>query len=200
MSTRLEKILVAMYQLSNGSTKPCRYEDIVVKAFQLYPSDFQLRGHPQYPDSSDIHKPLYGPLKRQGLVRGAEKMFCLTEKGLTKAQVFAQPKQKGKLDSAERFTRDLAHEIERLKSTNAWHLFLEGSKDKILDTDFYAYLGVTVRTERNSFLGRLRSVEDAVITAAKVDPQPMHVKLEEMHKFLLNKFDQIIKRQNGGLL
>lgn len=199
MSTRPEKILIAMHALSKGTTDPCRYEDIVVKAFELYPTDFQLRGHPQYPDSSDIHKPLYGPLKRQGLVKAANKMFSLTEKGLTKANLMTQTKDTSGANKGERITRDVAREIERLTTTNAWRLFVEGNKDKILDTDFYSYIGVTVRTERNSFLGRLHSVEDAIKIAVKVDPQPMHVKLEELCKFLFKKFDLIIKRQNGGI-
>ena len=186
-----------MYSLSKGTTRPCRYEDIVVKAFELYPADFQLRGYSQYPDSSDIHKPLYGPLKRQGLVRAANKMFSLTEKGLTKVKIFVQSKKENQKDGVERITRDLAHEIERLKATNAWRLFLEGNQDKILDTDFYVYLGVTVRTERNSFLGRVHSVDDAVKTAVKIDPQPTHLKLEELHIFLFKKFDAILKRQKG---
>ena len=52
-----------MYRLAHGHTSALKYEDIVVKAFELYPEEFALRGYSQYPDSSDIHKPLYGPLK-----------------------------------------------------------------------------------------------------------------------------------------
>lgn len=199
MSTRPEKILIAIRALSKGTTDPCRYEDIVVKAFELYPADFQLRGYSQYPDSSDIHKPLYGPLKRQGLVKAANKMFSLTEKGLTKANLMTRIKDTGGTNKGERITRDVVREIERLTTTNAWRLFIEGNQDKILDTDFYSYIGVTVRTERNSFIGRLHSVEDAVKIAVKIDPQPIHVKLEELCKFLFKKFDLIIKRQNGGM-
>lgn len=199
MSTRPEKILIAMHDLARGTTQPCRYEDIVVKAFELFSTDFQLRGYPQYPDSSDIHKPLYGPLKRQGLVKAANKMFSLTDKGLTRAKILAQPKKDSELGRGERITRDVAHEIERLQTTNAWRLYLEGNQDKILDTDFYVFLGVTVRTDRNGFLGRLRSVEEAVKIAAKVDSQLSHLKLSELCGFLFTKFDPIIKRRNGGV-
>src|SRR5687768_6324691 len=82
---RPQKILVAMFLLSEGSTKPLKYEDIVVKAFLKFPDDFALRGYPEYPDSSDIHKPLYGVLKRQGLIRSGDKSFSLTERGVTEA-------------------------------------------------------------------------------------------------------------------
>lgn len=187
-----------MYELSKGTTDPCRYEDIVVKAFELYPADFQLRGYSQYPDSSDIHKPLYGPLKRQGLIKAANKMFCLTEKGLTRVRFISDPNKTNQSGKAERITRDVASEIERLQTTNAWRLFVEGNEEKILDTDFYVFLGVTVRTDRNSFLGRKRSVEDAVNIAAKVDSQPIHLKLKELCALLFNKFKPIIDRRNGG--
>ncbi len=64
---RPEKILVAMYALTDGETRMLSYEDIVVKAFELFPDEFALRGYPNFPDASDIHKPLYGPLRRAGL-------------------------------------------------------------------------------------------------------------------------------------
>src|ERR1043166_4572614 len=75
---RPEKILVAMHRLSSGTTKMLKYEDIVVEAFKVFPDEFALRGYSQYPDSSDVHKPLYGILKRNGLVRAAHKTFGLT--------------------------------------------------------------------------------------------------------------------------
>ncbi len=54
-----QKLLAVMFDLCKGEPKALQYEDIVVTAFTRYPEDFQLRGYPQYPDSSDIHKPLY---------------------------------------------------------------------------------------------------------------------------------------------
>ncbi len=75
------KILAAMRELSPDSPRRLRYEDIVVKAFEMFPREFQLRGHPEFPDASDIHKPLYGPLKRMGLVTAANKRFRLTQRG-----------------------------------------------------------------------------------------------------------------------
>jgi hypothetical protein len=54
--TKWQKILATMYDLCGGESKPLQYEDIVVAAFKRYPEDFQLRGYPQYPDSSDPRK------------------------------------------------------------------------------------------------------------------------------------------------
>src|ERR1017187_9591861 len=106
--SRPDKILLALHSLSDKTIRPCKYEDIVVKAFQLFPEDFQLRGYPQFPDSSDIHKPLYGPLKRAGLVRAANKTFALTERGLTRAtSLSGGAKNTGSDVSEKRLTRDI---------------------------------------------------------------------------------------------
>lgn len=75
-----------MFQLSGGGNLPLEYEDIVVKSWQLFPEEFGLRKYVhQYPDSSDQHKPLYGPLKDKGYVLSGNKKFRLTEKGIAYA-------------------------------------------------------------------------------------------------------------------
>ena len=199
---RPEKILLALYALAEGSTRPCQYEDIVVRAFELFPKDFQLRGYPQYPDSSDIHKPLYGPLKREGLIRATHKHFALTEKGLTRAEELASP-GKGSVskESKKRLSRDVEIEIERLVHSSAMQLFASGQKDKIIDTDFYSYVGVTVRTvvtKKNDYLGRLKAVSDAVGEAAVITPIPANLVLLELHKFLIAKFSPASNDKAGG--
>src|ERR1035438_1107708 len=135
---RPQKILVAMCRLSNGTTKPLKYEDIVVKAFEMFPDDFALRGHPEYPDSSDIHKPLYGPLKRNGLIRNAQKTFSLTEKGAEIAARLDGAAGEQSPSSSERVDRSARRELERMLSCAAFGFFRNGRPEKILDTDFYA--------------------------------------------------------------
>ena len=48
-----------MFDLCGGQAKSLQYEDIVVASFKKCPEDFQLRGYPQYPDSSDAHNQLF---------------------------------------------------------------------------------------------------------------------------------------------
>jgi hypothetical protein len=38
-----EKIVATLYKLSGGTTRWCKYEDIVAEAFRLFPEDFHLR-------------------------------------------------------------------------------------------------------------------------------------------------------------
>jgi hypothetical protein len=163
---RPEKILVAMFRLADGTSQPLEYEDIVVESWQLFPDEFGLRKYVhKYPDSSDQHKPLYGPLKDKGYVLSGNKKFRLTEKGLTYA---AQLERALNGDTSQaikasgRLSRDKEMQLKRILSIDAFQLFAEGQKERILDTDFYTYLGVTVRTEKHDFQGQLKTVADAV--------------------------------------
>jgi hypothetical protein len=186
---RPEKILLAMRDLSGGKLRPLKY-----KAFQLFPEDFALRGYPKYPDSSDIHKPLYGPLKRHGYVRANNKMFTLTEKGLSRAAELTSSSS-GNPDHIDRVDQA---ELKRILESEAFQLFATGERDKLLDTDFFSCLGVTVRTPKNDFLGRLYVVEAAVDKGASLHSDPRYEVIRDLHSFLLHKFASIIGRMKGG--
>jgi hypothetical protein len=185
--TRPQKILAVMYDLCQGQPKTLLYEDIVVAAFKKYPEDFQLRGYPEYPDSSDIHKPLY-KMKRQGLVRAANKTFELTPQGLEAAKLLFHS---GRSDK-NRLTKPEEGEINRIINSAAFRLISEGKEDSILDTDFYEYLGVTVRTGKGDFFGRLNNVEKAILAHASKRGDNLSLILQKLHNFLTTKFKEEI--------
>jgi hypothetical protein len=196
---RPEKILVAMHRLSNGTTKMLKYEDIVVEAFKVFPDEFALRGHCEYPDSSDVHKPLYGVLKRSGLVRAAHKMFGLTPKGVQTSERLIT-KAGASLDEArspDRMTRDVEIEVDRMVTSDAVRFFMDGKRDKILDTDFYNFIGCTVRTPANDFLGRLTATTDAVSVAVKLGKPDKQVagQMAATWEFLQQRFKPEIDRR-----
>lgn len=196
---RPEKILIAMFQLSEGTMKALEYEDIVVKAWELFPEEFGLRKYVRkYPDSSDIHKPLYGPLKNRGFVWSGNKKFKLTDKGVTySAELEKILKGVDSSAAPDRLSRDKETELKRICETDAFRLFASGQGDKILDTDFYAYLGTTVRTERHEFLGKLTTVEDAATDAARISQNPKFQLISQLHKFVCEKFASNIARKKG---
>ncbi len=194
-----DKILVALHELSQGSTKPLKYEDIVVAAWKKFPQDFSLRGY-EYPDSSDIHKPLYGPLKSKGFVRTANKFFSLTEHGLTYIGSLLQKTSgaKSAKTKAERLGRDEQAEVEKLLQSDSFKLYENGEKDKILDSDIYAFYGVTVRTGKNEFIGRITVVTSAVDNARRIFPDDTRMKiLRDLNKHLLTdeKFKTVIPQK-----
>jgi hypothetical protein len=160
-------ILAAMRDASGGTTRLCPYEDIVVKAWELFPQEFGLRGYvDRFPDSSDLHKPLYGPLKRDGLVRVQNKKFGLTEKGLGVAADLREPTRQDSRAGA-RLRRDQLIEIDRLAKKSAVRLTRDDQANELLDTDLYDFYGVTVRTKPADFVGRIRTVDEAIDAAVK---------------------------------
>src|SRR5436190_1222512 len=128
---RPEKILVAMFQLSDGTNLPLEYEDIVVKSWQLFPEEFGLRKYVhQYPDSSDQHKPLYGPLKDKGYVLSGNKKFRLTEKGIGYATELERAwkglmplaRTLGAAEKGDRLSRDKEAKLKRICGRDALQL------------------------------------------------------------------------------
>ena len=183
-----QKILSVMFDLSKGESKPLLYVDIVVSAFQRYPEDFQLRGYPQYPDSSDIHKPLYS-MKQDGLVRSANKSFLLTPRGLDVARNLI-----GTADAQrDRLTKQEEKEVNRIVQSQAFRLFQEGEAARILDTDLYEYFGVSVRTPKSEFLGRVNTVEQAIVAHRVKRKDELSDVLAKLHQWLVNHFEEEIQ-------
>jgi hypothetical protein len=99
----------------------------------------------------------------------------------------------GKLLHAEvknkdRLTKLEENEINRILNSAAFRLFQEGQQESILDTDFYEYLGVTVRTPRADCLGRLTNVEHAIEAHVKKRADALSLKLGALHQFVVSKF------------
>ena len=194
---RSEKLLLVMYELSNGHSKGLRFEDIVVAAFQKYPDDFHLRGYTQYPDSGDlVHKPLYD-FRKQGIVEAGNKVFTLTARGLVAAERLQQRLEGKEVAESSRLSGFAEREISRIENVEGFNLFVNGEADKILDTDFFSYLGVTVRTPKNDFIGRLKTVGDAVAELEEANNQsPARVRIPAFHKFMVEKFQNIIQQKS----
>jgi len=184
--------LYVLYMLSGKSRKSVRYEEIVVKVFETYPEDFHLKGYPQYPESGDlVHKPLYS-FKKKGLLVAGNKMFSLTEKGLVASERIESAVTGKTVSNTERVTRDIENEVTRVSKTPGFELFFNDDLESIVDTDFFEYLGVTVRTSRNDFIGRLNTVSD-VVEATKDMKNPIFSNLSSYHTFMVEKFSDIIK-------
>ncbi len=206
--SRAQKILIALYKLSGGTKKQIRFEDIAVKVYKLFTADFQLKGYPLYPDTGDIvHKPLYSDLKKNGFVLSGDKYFSLTSKGIEygKRLMKYSEEDQGVIRNSTpgkfvKLTTTQQKEIERIRESAAFNLYSTGKKKEIIDIDFYSYLGVTVRTGKYDFLGRLSTVENA-IDATKNKSENVYNQLSELHEYLINKFRSnidYVKNTKGG--
>jgi hypothetical protein len=195
-----QKVLVALYRLWNEGRKKVRYEDIVVGVFENYSSDFHLKGYPHFPDSGDaVHKPLYD-YRKKGMVSASNKMFALTPHGVAEAQRLLAI-EKGISPSTEpryRLERDAQIEVDRIRQLESFKLFLAGKYDEIIDSDLFEYLGVSVRSTKNEFIGRLETMKSA-INAVKDSglKDPSLVGAGEFHEFMMSRFGKDIDFKAG---
>ena len=189
------RIIEALFALSPGGPRVVNYEDIVVRAWELHPSDFGLRGYAEkYPDASDIHKRLYNRLKSQGWVRTAgQKKFTLTPSGWEWAEgMFTGTDTPRTPASGTRLGRTSQLEIDHLRQSKAVELYADGLPEQTLDTDFYAFYQTSVRAAPQSFEARLTVVNRALSQAEQAG-LPEAAALREVDRFLRRKFESIIK-------
>lgn len=142
--SKADKVLIALYEIARRSENAISYEDLVVKAFQKFPQDFALRGYPQYPDASDVHKPIYNHLKPKGLVSVSQKTFKLTDSGRRAAQALLGDQNVG-MDAA-RLSRSEEATLERLRHSAAARLVTEGKAEELIDTDCQRFYGFAAWT------------------------------------------------------
>jgi len=178
------KLLIVMYEMVLEQKGTLKYEDMSVRAFKKFRNDFQLRGYPKYPDTEHISKRLYD-LRRDGFIHVRNKFITLTEKGKTYAKQILKAQSGFPQKPSQKLTRDIVSEIERIKNTDAFLLFTTDRKDQILDTDFFAYFGTTVRTERTDFKARIKTVHDVIEAIKSKDEYKTFV---DLHNFLFDRF------------
>jgi hypothetical protein len=195
-----QKVLLALFRLWKDGRKKVRYEDIVVGVFKNHPGDFHLKGYPEFPDTGDaVHKPLYDYRKR-GMVSASNKMFSLTQHGVAEAERL-QAIEKGKPKPTEvrhRLERDAQIEIERIKQLEGFKLFVAGKHADVIDSDLFEYLGVSVRSTKNDFIGRLEAMKSAIAAVANAGlKDPLFIASRQFHAFLLDRFAETIASKSG---
>jgi hypothetical protein len=195
-----QKVLLALYRLWKAGHKKVRYEDIVVRVFKDYPADFHLKGYPEYPDTGDaVHKPLYD-YRKKGMVAASNKMFSLTQHGVAESEKLdrIETGTPAKKEVRHRLERDTEIEIERVKQLEGFKLFLAGKQSDIIDSDLFEYLGVSVRSNKNDFIGRLETMKSAIAALADSGlKEPILLAAHRFHDFLVNRFAESIAIKSG---
>jgi hypothetical protein len=198
ISGRPAKILEALYRLSPDGPRLVTYEDIVVKAWELYPDDFGLRGYSdRYPDASDIHVPLYKELKSNGLVASGptrQKKFKLTNAGWDLANALYADETESTPQATGRMSRSGGQELEHLEHATATRLYLEGKSEEILDTDFFAFYRTSVRAPAREFQSRLAQTQRALEEAQSTNA-PGASDLVAVDRFLRERFADVIDQK-----
>lgn len=187
-----DKILLVLFNLSKGLKKILKFEDIVVALFKKFPNDFHLKGYKEYPDSGDSIKRRLYTFRDGGLLNVNNMIFSLTDKGIDYTQRIKKDIGTKDIGGKENFDRYIEKEVHRIKKLRSFILFLNKDFKNILDTDFFDYLGISVKSERMDFKARLNFIKEVnrVISAEKKEP---FLSINKFHNFMLDKFESDIK-------
>jgi hypothetical protein len=195
--SKQQKILLVLFELSNGEKKNLKFEDISVALFKKFSKDFHMKGYEQYPDSGDsIKRPFY-TFRDKGLLSARNMIFSLTEKGLD-ISLKIKNKVSGKnILEKENFDRYIAKELLRITNLNAFQYFIAGKTNDIFDTDFFDYIGISVRASRMDFKGRLKYISDIIEALRRIDTKKYEL-IISFHSFMLERFDKEINYKSNN--
>ena len=190
--TDVDRVLLALAHAAAGEREAVPYEEIVIESWKRFPDRFSLRRHPEFPDSSDQHKKLYGSLKRSGYVVALhDKNFRITDAGLERAA-----KLDGALASVHRNSAGvrLGRDDERLVrsalSSEAYAKWRDGRASEISDFDARAFLGVAVTTTESDRRSRAAAMTKALANA-ETSRVPAASDLRGLSNFIMEQYAAI---------
>lgn len=195
--SKQQKILLVLFELSRGEKKNLKFEDISVALFKKFSKDFHMKGYEEYPDSGDsIKRPLY-TFRDKGLLSARNMIFSLTEKGLDIALKITNKVSGKNILEKDNFDRYIEREILRITNLNGFKNFIANKINDVFDTDFFDYLGISVRASRMDFKGRLRYIDDIIKSLKSTDAKKFEL-IINFHSFMLKKFDKEINYKSNN--
>jgi|SRR3989344_7595260 len=197
--TKSLKILRAIYELGKNKKEKDKItkEMMVVKAWKMFPSDFSMKGYPQYPNA-DISKYITS-LFRANLLKGGFHNYRITEKGIKFIEEEKLKKQPKKSSDKNKIPRHIEFEINRILTSKVFEYFSSEKKD-FLETDLFEFLGTSARSFKDSnqsnFLSRYNLVVKEVIPFCQKnkDLDNRLNKIIELWNSLQNKFSNLLKK------
>ena len=191
--SRSEKILLFLYEFGNGKRMRVRFEDIVVGIYKKYPQDFHLKGYKEYPDSGDlVHKPLYD-FKKKGYLTAANKIFSLTDRGVEFArQLSGQDKGMDVQKNGDRLSRSSSVEFNRIKALEGFSLYVQGKSTELSENDFYNYFAVSVRSSKNTFIGRMETINATIAELSQNHSDVLYESIIKYHHLLVDRYKNLM--------
>jgi hypothetical protein len=131
--SKAEKLLAAAVALaSSGGQEDFSAEDLVVRAFELFPETFSLKGYSQYPNSNAVLTQVMGrsaPLIVRGWVaKTGTKRYRLTPKGL---EDYSELEGVDAAPATTQLERRKEDALGRLLTSPAYLLFKGDQRDSI---------------------------------------------------------------------
>lgn len=197
-----EKILIAIYDLDKITKKKITVEDVAVKLWKIWPTEFCMRGYPKHPNN-DIQKHITKPLDNNW-VTGGVYGYKITEKGKNYAEQLKNIKSKkqGKKDMNEQ-PRYIKTEFTRIINSRIFKYYTQDKEMDFLESDFFDFLGTSPRSlntkDRNVFLTRYNLViKDVIPFCKKLSKKDEEAKtIIEIWEKLSEKFYGLLNKKVG---
>lgn len=197
-----DKILFVIGELSKTRKDKITVEDVAVKLWQKWPSEFCMRGYSQYPNV-DIQKYIT-KLLDNNIITGGVFNYKITEKGKDYFARLLNLKdhvdQKKGVVSAEH-PRYIRSEINRILNSRAFKYFLENKEPQFLESDFFDFLGTTARSfstkDRNIFLNHYNTIVKDVLSYCEKtkEKDDYSKKIIELWSILSKQFAYILEKK-----
>lgn len=163
--TVAEKLVVAAADLQQRGTSPFSAEDLVVRAWRLFPDTFGLAGYADehgdlmYPDSNRVFSEIMGtkPVRKRGLLeKVGRKQYRLTHSGISLAELLSS--RQGQAPEKTGLGRAARLDLQRLMGTRAFQKFTNGQRDRITFYDACAFWGISPRSSAMNLAARREHV------------------------------------------
>lgn len=163
-----EKALYGVYLLIKEGKDPVTVEDLAVKLWKLYNTEFCMKGYPEFPNV-DIQKYLT-KLFTDNLIKGGVAGYKITDKGAKLVETLlqtAEGKEHSLSESDASVSRELRNEVTRLLSSKVYKYFLNDKNPDFLELDFFEFLGTSPRSlhdKRNShYLSKINLIKKDLV-------------------------------------
>lgn len=188
-----DRVLLALACAADRTHVAVPYEEIVLESWRMFPERFSLRRHPEFPDSNDQNKSLYGPLKKDGLVLSLGDMtFRLTDAGIDRAIALGDAIGLSEQNSVpDRVSRDEERVLRSVATSEARAKWSQGRRDKIVDFDARAFFGITVTTPDQERCVRVQATKEAIERAEHAKFSGAS-ELRELFEFLTEEFPEAL--------
>ena len=198
--SKSDKALYGIYLLSKEGKSPITVEDLAVKLWKLYSTEFCMKGYPDFPNV-DIQKYLT-KLFTNNLIKGGVIDYKITSKGSKMVEDIiktSHDKEKRPSESDVSISRELKSEIMRILSSKVYKYYVTEKNPQFIEVDFFVFLGTSPRSlhdKRNShFLSKINLIRKDLVAYCEANKnKDENLKnILNLWKILNKKFGEIIK-------
>jgi len=195
--TKSDKIMLAIFELDKKNQKKITVEDVAVQLWKMYPTEFCLRGYPQYPNN-DIQKHIT-KLLDNNLITGGVFNYKITPKGKNFVKEILNKENVNKENVSAEQPRHIRSEINRILNSKVYKYFIKNPQMDFLESDLFEFLGTSSRSlttkDRNVFLARYNTIiKDVIPFCNSVKKNENYAKIViELWRKLQLKFEKVLK-------